>query len=213
LIKIKTAFMKNINCENPASSISYEIAHSEEMIREAKHLCHDVYLLAGYIDAPFPGNKIPHEYDAMSVYIVALDHLRCVVGTVRLTSGVPFKTLDVWKGRLYLNCAELIREVAEGNSFEIGALAVRKDLSPLKISWELYKTVFKYALTMNLDHAVISIDARALRTLEILGWHAIRIGDPIYYFGSMTVPCVMPVKSQLCAVELKNQTYYKLLAA
>jgi N-acyl-L-homoserine lactone synthetase len=205
--------MKYIKCGYSSNTISYEIARSADLIRDAKHLCHDVYLQAGYIDAPFPGNEIPHEYDAMSVYIVALDHLRCVVGTIRLTSGVPFKTLDVWKDKLYFNCTELIQEVVDGNSFEIGALAVRKDLSSLKISWKLYKTVFKYAQVMNLEYAVISIDARALRTLEILGWQAIRIGDPMIYFGSLTVPCVMPVRSQLGAVELKNQSYYKLLAA
>lgn len=205
--------MKSIHSLRSLNSITYEIAETEKMIREAKHLCHDVYLQVGYIDKPFPGRIIPYEYDSTSVYIVALNPLREVVGTVRLTLAPAFNTLKIWKDRLYPSCIGLINDALDGNSFEIGALAVKKNFSSMKISWELYKTVFKCAQALNLDYAIISIDARALRSLEMLGWYAVKIGEPMNYFGSLTVPCIMPVKAQSGAVELKNGAYKKLFAA
>jgi N-acyl-L-homoserine lactone synthetase len=205
--------MKDIRITQPVSCISYEIAESAEMISEAKHLCHDVYLQMGYIEKPFPGRVIPNEYDPTSIYIVALNSRREVVGTIRLILEQPFDTLAVWKQQLYFSCGNLINDALNGNSFEIGALAVRKDHSSMKISWGLYKTAFTCAKALELDYAVITMDARALRSLEMLGWYVVKIGKPMLYFGSLTVPGIMPVKAQEVAVQSKNQTYYKLLAA
>src|SRR5437773_82362 len=121
------------------NNITYEVAQTETMIRTAKNLCHDVYLQVGYIDQPLPKRIIPYEYDSASTYIVALNEAREVVGTIRITQGPPFKTLEVWKNKLYPVCAPLISDALRGNSFEVGALAVRKDCCAMKISWGLYK--------------------------------------------------------------------------
>src|SRR6185436_10337743 len=86
------------------SSITYEVAQTETMIRAAKNLCHDVYLQVGYIDQPLPDRIIPYEYDSVATYIVALNEAREVIGTIRLAQGPPFKTLEVWKDKLYPVC-------------------------------------------------------------------------------------------------------------
>jgi N-acyl-L-homoserine lactone synthetase len=195
------------------SSITYEVAQSEAMIRAAKNLCHDVYLQAGYIDQPLSGRIIPYEYDSVATYIVALNEAREVIGTIRLSQGPPFKTLEVWKDKLYPVCVPLINDALRGNSFEIGALAVRKDCCAMKISWGLYKAAYRCALALHLDYAIISMDARALRSLEMLGWFVVKIGEPMDYFGSLTVPGILPISKQAAAVQSKNLVYQKVLAA
>ncbi|MBD0333530.1 MAG: GNAT family N-acetyltransferase, partial [Chitinophagaceae bacterium] len=132
-------------------------------------LCHDVYLQAGYIGKPLPDRVIPYEYDADAVYIVATNNAGEVVGTIRLTIGSHFKTLDVWKNDLYSTRKKFIHKAVNGRSFEIGALAVDKDYRTMKVSWELYRAAYLYAISHNLNYALISMDARALRSLEMLG--------------------------------------------
>jgi hypothetical protein len=205
--------MKSIQTLQALYPITYEIAQSAEMICEAKQLCHDVYLQVGYIDKPLPGRIIPYQHDSASTYIVALNSLRQVVGTIRLTAGPPFNTLNIWKDRLYISCSKIINDALDGNSFEIGALAVRKDFSSMKISWGLYKSAYKCAQILNMEYAIISIDSRALRSLEMLGWYVIKIGEPMYYFGSLTVPGILPLKAQVSAIQSKNQASHKLIAA
>jgi hypothetical protein len=180
----------------PENAISFQVAANKSIIVEAKQLCHDVYLNHKYIDAPYPGKIIPYTHDASSVYIVAINSLQDVVGTIRLTAGVPFKTFEVWQNNFYPDYNKLIHEVQNTASLEIGALAVRKDHSVLKISWGLYKATHRYCMAMNVRYGVISMDARALRSLQMVGWNVMQIGAPKYYFGSLTVPAIIPVHQQ-----------------
>jgi len=193
--------------------IKYKIAYTKEMILAAKNLQHDVYLQIGYINKPFSDRIIPFERDACAIYIVALNFAGEVVGTIRFTIGSPFTTLEVWKYNLYPMCESLIKEALAGNSFEIGGLAVRKEYSAHKISWGLYKAVYQEALALNLAYGIISIDSRALRAMEMLGWHVVRIGEAMNYFGSLTVPGIMPVNLQSVLVSSKNKRYQQYLAA
>jgi hypothetical protein len=193
--------------------VTYEVAQSAELILSAKNLCHDVYLQAGYIHQPLPGRIIPYEYDSVAFYIVALNEMREVLGTIRITQGASFKTLDVWKDRLYPVCTPLISDALNGNSCEVGALAVRKDCCAMKISWGLYKAAYRCALALNLDYVFISMDVRALRSFEMLGWSVVRIGEALDYFGSPTVPGILSVSKQAAAVESGNLVYHKMLAA
>jgi hypothetical protein len=193
--------------------ISYNVASTNEMILAAKNLYHDVYLQRGYIKKPFHDRIIPFERDASSVYVVALNSADQVVGTIRFTIGSPFATLNVWKCNLYSSCENLINDALAGSSFEIGGLAVRKEYSTHKISWGLYKAVYHEALALNLGYGIISMDYRALRSMEMLGWHVVRIGEAMNYFGSLTVPGIMPVKLQSFWVSSKNKRYHQYLAA
>jgi hypothetical protein len=178
------------------ATITFEIASSEEMILKAKQLCHDVYLQVGYIKEPLPGRMIPFEYEESSTYIVAINSEQEVVGTVRLTQGPPFKTLKIWEGKLFPAAGGVINDAIHKNTFEIGALAVKKDFSPMKISLGLYKAVYFCSILLKLDYGIICMDARALRSLEMLGWFVEKIGEPMDYFGSLTVPGIMPVNKQ-----------------
>lgn len=195
------------------SSLRVQIADTPELIRAAKNLCHDVYLQVGYIDKPLADRIIPYEYDSTSTYIVALTSMNEVVGTVRVTQGPPFKTFDVWKNSLYASKAALIKSALEGRSFEIGALAVNKNFSAMKISMMLYQAINIWSRTMNLEYAIISMDARALRAMEMQGWLVIKIGEPMDYFGSITVPGIMPVNEQPQAVLQKTSSQNIQLAA
>ena len=201
--------MKNIH--NP--TITFQVAETEKVILAAKHLCHDVYLQVGYIDKPCIGNIIPSGHDDLSTYIVALNALQEVIGTIRLTQGPPFKTLEIWKDKLYPLCNRLITEAIHSHTFEIGALAVRKDFSPVKVSWGLYKAAYLSSIAMHLDYGIISIDARALRSLQMLGWFVQKIGEPMHYFGSLTVPAIMPVHQQPGSVLQTKLAYHKYLVA
>ncbi len=83
----------------------------------------------------------------------------------------------------------------------------------MRISWGLYKAAFLYAISRKMDYAIISMDERALRSLQMLGWYMIQIGEPMMYFGSLTVPGIMPVSKQPMAIQSKNQSYHQYLAA
>lgn len=194
-------------------AITFETAETHEMILAAKHLCHDVYLEVGFIKTPCVNNILPYEHDSSSSYIAALNSKREVVGTVRIKHGGPFKTLEVWDNKLYPSCSELIKEVINGNSFEIGALAVRKDFRGKQVSWGLYKAAYMHSLSLNLDYAVISMDAMALQSLMELGWNVIQIGEPMQYFGSLTVPGIMPVNEQPEHVAYCDLLTHELLVA
>ena len=193
--------------------ITYQVATTKEMISQAKMLHHDVYLSMGYISTPFPDRIIPFEFDASTIYILALNSIQEVVGTIRFTIGAPYTTLKIWKGKLYPLSEPLIQDVLDSNSFEIGALAVKKDYSSQKISWGLYKAIYQHALDLNLTYGVISMDYRALRSMEMLGWYVVRIGDGMNYFGSFTVPGIMPVKQQAVMLSSRNKIFQQYLAA
>ena len=203
----------NISNSVHSGKITFQVADTHKKIMQAKHLCHDVYLNIGYIDSPYPGKIIPYEYEASSTYIIAMNSFGEVVGTIRITQGPPFKTLDIWKDKLYSGSASLINDALHSASFEIGALAVRKDFSTMKISWGLYKAAYLYSVAMRLDYGIISMDTRALRALEMLGWVVIKIGEPMNYFGSLTVPGIMPVSQQPQSMLENNLLYHTHLAA
>jgi len=203
----------NISTSFHSGKITFQVADTNKKTIQAKHLCHDVYLNIGYIDAPYPGKIIPYEYEASSTYIIAMNPFGEVVGTIRITQGPPFKTLDIWKDKLYSGSASLINDALQSASFEIGALAVRKDFSTMKISWGLYKAAYLYSVAMRLDYGIISMDTRALRALEMLGWVVIKIGEPMNYFGSLTVPGIMPVSQQPQSMVENNLLYHTHLAA
>ena len=203
----------NISTSFHSGKITFQVADTNKKTIQAKHLCHDVYLNIGYIDAPYPGKIIPYEYEASSTYIIAMNPFVEVVGTIRITQGPPFKTLDIWKDKLYSGSASLINDALQSASFEIGALAVRKDFSTMKISWGLYKAAYLYSVAMRLDYGIISMDTRALRALEMLGWVVIKIGEPMNYFGSLTVPGIMPVSQQPQSMVENNLLYHTHLAA
>ena len=203
----------NISNSVHSGKITFQVADTDKKIILAKHLCHDVYLNIGYIDAPYPGKIIPYEYEASSTYIIAMNPFGEVVGTIRITQGPPFKTLDIWKDKLYSGSAGLINDALHSASFEMGALAVRKDFSTMKISWGLYKAAYLYSVAMRLDYGIISMDTRALRALEMLGWVVIKIGEPMNYFGSLTVPGIMPVSKQPQSMLENNLLYHTHLAA
>jgi hypothetical protein len=192
---------------------TFQIAETENMILAAKHLCHDVYLEVGYIKNPLANRIIPYEHDASSSYIVALNSQQEVIGTVRLKYGTPFITLETWKDKLYPACSKLIADAISGHSFEIGALAVRKDFRGKQVSWGLYKAAYLHSLSLHLDYGIISMDAGALHSLEALGWYVVKIGDPMYYFGSLTVPGIMPVGKQAEHFFQNNLLHQKLLVA
>ena len=194
------------------ANIHYEIADTPEMILAAKQLCHDVYLGHGYIDHPYTGKIIPNNSDETAVYFVALTDDREVVGTIRLNLGQSFDTLKAWGNKIYAGSRQRIEQVLHTHCFEIGALAVNKSFATQKISWGLYKAIYHYALCAHLDYGIISMDARALRSMEMLGWKVERIGEPMDYFGSLTIPGIMPVNQQLHAIALKNAPYYKYVA-
>jgi len=193
--------------------IRYTVATTSEMVLAAKHLHHDVYVQMGYISQPYADRVIPLERENSSRYIVALNDTHEVVGTIRLNVGSPFTTLKVWERNLYPCCEQLIKDVLAGNSFEIGAFAVKKEYSVCKISWGLYKAIYQEALALDLSYGVISMDHRALRSMEMLGWFVIRVGQPMNYYGSLTVPGIMPVKMQSEYVSLKNKIYEQYLCA
>ena len=204
--------MNNAFAINPIP-ITFGIADTEAKISQAKQLCHDVYLDVGYIEAPYPNRIIPYELDSSSAYIIAMNPFREIIGTIRITIGGPSKTFEIWKGRLFPAYDELINNTLNSNSFEMGALAVKKDYSIMKISSGLYKAAFQYSLDMKLDYGIISMDARALRSLEMLGWFVIKIGAPMDYFGSLTVPGIMPVSLQPVAMLNNNILYHTHQAA
>ena len=193
--------------------ITYAVATTSEMVLAAKHLHHDVYLQMGYISKPYADRIIPLQHNGSTIYIVALNDTREVIGTIRLNIGSPFSTLKVWERNIYPSCETLIKDVLAANSFEIGALAVKKEYSAQKISWGLYKASYHEALALNLTYGVISMDCRALRSMEMLGWFVVRIGQPMIYCGSVTVPGIMPVKLQSDCVSSKNKTYQQYLCA
>lgn len=196
-----------------SDKIIYTVATSNEMIVAAKHLHHDVYLQMGYLGSPYTDRIIPFEHDDSSMYIVAINGINEVVGTIRLNIGMPFTTFNEWSNNFYPSCEGLIKDVLSGKSFEIGALAVKKKYSSQKISWGLYKASYKAALALDLSYGVISMDHRALRSLEMLGWFVVKIGQPMIYFGSLTVPGVMPVNMQPDFVSAKNKIYQQYLCA
>jgi hypothetical protein len=203
----------NISDSVNPGKITFQVADTGKEIMQAKHLCHDVYLNIGYIDAPYPGKIIPYEYESSSTYIIAMNPFGEVVGTIRITQGPPFKTLEIWKDNLYPASTSLISDALHGASFEIGALAVRKDFSKMKISWGLYKAAYLYSVARRLDYGIISMDTRALRALEMLGWVVVKIGAPMNYFGSLTVPGIMPVSQQPQSILENILLYHTHLAA
>jgi GNAT superfamily N-acetyltransferase len=192
---------------------TFQIAETENMILAAKHLCHDVYLEVGYIKKPLANRIIPYEHDASSSYIVALNFRQEVIGTLRIIQEPPFTTFEVWKDKLYPACSKLIADAIAGHSFEIGALAVRKDFRGKQVSWGLYKAAYLHSLALSLGYGIISMDAGALHSLEALGWYVVKIGDPMYYFGSLTVPGIMPVSKQAEHFLQNNLLHQKLLVA
>ena len=192
--------------------IRYKIADSDQEITLAKRLCHDVYLEFGYIEEKQPEGIIPNENDQYSKYIIALDESADVVGTVRICIGRS-KTLEDWKGNIYPSHRQTVKTLELGSAFEVEALAVRKDYRGKKVNWGLYKKAFQLSKKFNLHTAIIGMDVRAYHSLVQLGWYVIQIGPAKHYYGSMTIPALLPIQIQARKVARRNRTYNEYLAA
>lgn len=178
----------------------------------AKRLCHNVYLEFGFISSPYDNGIIPNETEACSKYIIATDGSGDIVGTVRICIGHS-KTLNDWQESLYSSKRKLISNLNPDSIFEVEALAVRADYRGKRISWGLYKKALKLSQTLGLGTAIIGMDQKAYQSFVQLGWHVIQIGPPKYYYGSMTIPALLPINIQQSVVATRNQTYNKYLAA
>jgi len=187
------------------------VATSASMIKQARRLCHDVYLGMGYIGSPYPFHLIPEDETARNTYLVAIDSANNVVGTIRVSTGSPYKIIDTWNGHLFHQQAQLISTARCNQGFELGALAVRKDQAHLRISWGLYNMAYRWALANHCDYGIISMDQRAFRSLEMLGWFAIQIGEPMYYLGSMTLPAILPILEQPVMAVDKAKPWFHFL--
>jgi len=195
------------------SNIVYQVAKSEIQIQEALTLRHDIYLAMGYIDEPCENSIIPDEKNDCSEYIVGLKNAEELVGTIRLTPVEVFKEMFCeWEENFVPDSEAIIAKVNGCSSVELGALAVKRGDGNRRVSWGLYKATYLYSLIKKIDYWVIAMDNVALRSLEMLGWHVERVGDPIMYMGSMTTLGIMPVREQLCSIFQKNQRYYHYLS-
>ncbi len=189
--------------------VVYRVADDPDLRREAQRLRHDVYLDKGYIKDPFLDGIISDKYDESSTFIVALDHDQDLMGTICLTPGPPFNTLEIWKDKLYPG----LKEKLQGKIIEIGSLATKKAPHAVRISWGLYKACWLMALLEEVDWWIISVDARVFRILERLGWLMETIGPPLHYLGSSTVPAILLIKKQLSVIYEKNPLYYQYLVS
>lgn len=196
---------------NSKKDITYRVARTDQEILFAKRLCHDVYLEEGYIKGSFPNRIIPHEHDAESTYILAY-HSEKAVGTLRITFQ-HFKTIDAWKGKFFPWAIKVIDLALKRRSVEIGALALLKEYRGLHVSWGLYKTALKICLLHNINYAVIGMDDRALRSIELLGLYVIRIGKSMNFMGSHTTPGIMPIRKQKMKVDSSHSRFANYLAA
>ena len=189
--------------------VTFQIANSKSNLLAARHLCHDVYLNAGYINHSYQSRVIPGQSNPNDVFIVAIAEDKTVVGTLKLSCIQPCKTFELWNGKLYSRYASLIAQARNSNSFEIGSLAVDKHFSSLKISWGLYNLAYRWAISNRKDFGIISIDQRAFRALEMVGWYALQVGAAMDYFGSQTVPAIIPILEQPMSAVLKAQPWFQ----
>ena len=185
-----------------------EATTDDDLIR-AKQLCQQVYIHAGYITGSQAAAVIRAEREARTTCVIARNEQSEIVGTIRLSTDQPCRTFSVWRGKLYHPCAELIAAAQRGPSFEIGALAVRKDAAQLKVSWGLYDFAYRWALAHGMEYGIVSMDLRALRALELTGWYAVRIGAPMQYVGSLTVPAIIPINHQPAIAAAKAQAWFQ----
>lgn len=196
-----------------ADTIRFHTAQSAELVYKAKRLCHDVYLRMGYIPGAYANGIIPYAFDEKAVYIIAENETGEIVGTLRITYGWPGKILELWQGRLYTAQQQLIASAKKGKQFEIGALAVRKDQASFKIAEGLYRTAYYYCVDAGLEYGLISMDQRALRALDMVGWNIVSIGHPLEYMGSITVPAIIPIKDQPRIIAERTFKHHSHIAA
>ena len=176
-------------------AITFSIPRNQEIILQAKHLCHDVYLQMGYFDKAYPGGVLPG-HDNACTYIVAANKCDEVVGTVRLSRQIPGNIFDPWQGQLFVSCSRLISDALGQRSFGIGSLAVNKAYAGMKISGGLYQMAYEWAQWHDMAYGIISMDHRAFRALKMMGWRAIQVGGAAWYLGSPTIPAIIPIREQ-----------------
>jgi len=195
-----------------AGNVTYEVAESEALKLAAKALCHDVYLEFGYIEKRFPEGIIPEDRnDGESMYIVARTG-DCVCGTIRLRYGVsPFSVFRAWAQKLDQDSRDTLTRISTEPRAELGRLAVSANFRTGKVSQGLYKSAWLLALIKQIAWYLIRVDQRALTSLERCGYYVQRIGPPLYWMGSPTVPAVMEIGKQLSSVYEKNPKYYQYL--
>ncbi|MBA3827365.1 MAG: hypothetical protein H0X33_00360 [Taibaiella sp.] len=193
-------------------NIIFRVADSAQLILKAKQLCHDIYLQQGYITRPYPNRIIPMG-DTNAVYIVAITPDKEVKGTIRLSRQDPFSILHLWRANMYVTSGVLIQTAKRSICFSIGGLAVAKEYAGLKISWGLYNMAYNWALTNNMAYGIITMDQRAFRSLKMVGWHAEQVADPVYYFGSLTIPAIIPIAEQPRNMIFKQKPHFQYFRA
>ena len=176
-------------------AVAFGEATNDAAVLQAKRLCYETYVSVGYL-TPSPAAAFGPEREPGVTYIVATDARGTVVGTLRLSTHRPFQALAAWRGRLYHQQAALLAAARRGPAFGLGALAVRKACAPLKVAQGLYHFAYRWALAHSRDYGIITMDARAFRALGMAGWHAVPVGTPMHYLGSLTVPAIIPIREQ-----------------
>lgn len=193
--------------------IIYKIAKNTDLKRKAQILCHDVYLEVGYIKKAFPERIIPFEEEKKSVWIVA-EKKDIIYGTICIAfPSSPLLFFKEWERKLFKDSKKLLRLISKDSFAELTRLAVKPEFRKKGISKGLYKACWLFGLLENINWYLIKMDIKALHSLEKLGWKVKKIGAPLFYMGSLTVPGVINVKEQLKQVYKNNFQYYKYLVS
>lgn len=189
----------------------YKTIENTRLKLAAKRLNHDVYLEMGYIKQSYPNRIIPYKNDDIATYIVALKN-DFLCGTIHISPiNSPSLVFENWKDKLYSKSQKILKIISKERKAELGGLAVKKKYRGKGVAAGLYKACWLFALLNDIKWYLIKMDKKALKSLENLGWHVERIGPPLYYMGSITIPGIIQISKQLLNVYKKNINYYKYL--
>jgi hypothetical protein len=184
--------------QNP-KGLSVRVVNPENKVclQDALALVHRVYLRAGYIT---PGNAIEDEYTPQAIYlgVYTIDN---IVATGRLISRRrknPLKVEKVFNLHLPESHLDDVHYVEIGHLAYDPFIRQGRSLSAFFVSAVLYRCLFRYGRdVLKATHFVAGIDSGLFRKLNVIGVGFIKIGKPVKYMGSLTVPCMLELNSAL----------------
>ncbi|WP_135468007.1 GNAT family N-acyltransferase [Crenalkalicoccus roseus] len=193
-----------------ARHLSVELAETEEAVREAQRLRHQVFCLERGILPGQPGQDLEQdEFDPCSRHVL-LRHRRSgeLVGTARLvlgaSGGLPM---------LRYCDADILRDLPMHTVGEISRFALSKRCRPMGGAWEplvrlgLMQGILRASLELGLTHWCALMEPTLLRLLRATGVRFVPVGPMVQAYG-LRQPAVAPIDLVLADGRRRRPDFY-----
>jgi len=180
----------------------------KKLMRKMYEFRYDTYCLVDKLleKKDYPDGVEMDEYDEYSIFLVAIDRQKNVLGMVRLikNSKLGFPTTNDFK------LTDYIKNLDNDEITEVSRLMVRKDYRNTFLILDLYRAIFFYSMENDISYWLGCVEVWFLKSLNQLAGKINVIGKPVFCYNALNYPFLLNLKEAKEKIKKNNKLIYFL---